>query len=230
MVNTLSSKVKNEDSDFFKKAIELILYGQFDKAYRMICKRNSEMPFPPGLNCDWAGWWQRGIGENWLHISARSIDTSSNSLITAASIYSLYSGIPSRDVASMLINAYDINYPLDELRKKLRYEESKLSSDVNFSSYEESGIEKYQFLASLDKRTCSICGHLDGKIFLVEDHRVGINCPPMHEGCRCTTVSTIKPEYNDDMTRFARDSEGKGIKVPQSMSWEEWKNQYLTKD
>ena len=40
-------------------------------------------------------------------------------------------------------------------------------------------IKKYEFLATLDSRTCSVCGKLDGKVFELSEAKVGINYPPL---------------------------------------------------
>ncbi|MBA4697794.1 MAG: minor capsid protein [Ruminococcus sp.] len=219
-----------EQLHFFTKTLGLILDNKFDVAYKQICKRNSEMLIPPGLNCDWEKRYKRGITENWLRVSAQSMRNTTNPMVTAASIYSIYSGVSSRDVADMLISVSDTYYSSDEIRQEIRYVGSELSSDLNFISYEECGIKKYRYLASLDEHTCPICGHLDGKIFFVNERERGVNCPPMHDGCRCTTISVVDKNLIDKMQRFARDSNGRGIKVPGSMNWREWRNRYLTKE
>lgn len=90
------------------------------------------------------------------------------------------------------------------------------------------GVEKYLILATLDSKTCSICGELDRKIFQTNDAIIGLNFPPFHQGCRCTTV----PYYGDkdltEMTRVARDPEtGKSYEVPGDMTYKEWKEKYL---
>ncbi len=95
-------------------------------------------------------------------------------------------------------------------------------------TYEDLNIEKYEFLATLDKRTCKDCGKLDGKVFNLKDAITGLNYPPLHPNDRCTTV----PYYEDDEddTRFARDENGKRIEVPANMTYEEWAKKYIDKD
>lgn len=56
-------------------------------------------------------------------------------------------------------------------------------------AYEELGIEQYKYLATLDERTCESCSPLDNKIFKVSEAVGGVNLPPMHPHCRCTTTS-----------------------------------------
>ena len=95
-------------------------------------------------------------------------------------------------------------------------------------TYEDLNIEKYEFLATLDKRTCKDCGKLDGKVFNLKDAITGLNYPPLHPNDRCTTV----PYYEDDEddTRFARNKDGKRIEVPANMTYEEWAKKYIDKD
>ena len=38
-------------------------------------------------------------------------------------------------------------------------------------SYEELDIEKYRFIATLDKRTCMHCAKLDNQVFNVKDRQ-----------------------------------------------------------
>ncbi len=88
-------------------------------------------------------------------------------------------------------------------------------------SYEEVGIEKYQYVAALAENTCDTCEGLDGETFDVKDARPGDNYPPMHANCRCTTImASFTPA-----TRIARDPEtGKNYKVDGNMTFNEWKN------
>ena len=50
----------------------------------------------------------------------------------------------------------------------VRTEASRAYNAAELHSYEETEIEKYAFLATLDSRTCVVCGRLDGKVFSVE--------------------------------------------------------------
>lgn len=92
------------------------------------------------------------------------------------------------------------------------------------SEYKRDGVPKYEILATLDSRTCEICGNQDGKTFLVSDAQIGINFPPFHHDCRCTTVPYYDDTPTEDLTRVARDPEtGKTYDVPADMTYPEWK-------
>lgn len=99
-------------------------------------------------------------------------------------------------------------------------------SDID--CYEQDGVEKYQILSALDSKTCGICGELDSKIFLVKNAVIGVNFPPFHSGCRCTTVPHYDDSPENGLTRIARDPKtGKSIYVPGSMTYKEYKEKYL---
>ncbi|RGC26107.1 hypothetical protein DWX41_19610 [Hungatella hathewayi] len=225
IVNESYDKIEEKNYGFFKQVINLIMQKEFDAAYRMACKRNAEMPVPPGINCDWSKRYRKGITDSLLNKSTRLMEMSDYPLISAAALHILYSSDSNRDAAYMLNEVFAMQ--VDE--EDIRYEYSKLTTNISMSSYQNiSG--NYQFLAILDERTCPICGELDGKIFPIKDRKIGFNCPPMHKGCRCTTISTIGLEYGVNMRRSALDSNGMRIKVPSTMNWSEWRSQYMDKD
>lgn len=85
----------------------------------------------------------------------------------------------------------------------------------DFRCYAAAGVEQYEFMAGLDEQTCEICGRLDGQIFSVADAKEGVNCPPMHEGCRCTTVQY---DPNEEM-----DFINSGLKMPKRTTYQQWK-------
>ncbi len=67
---------------------------------------------------------------------------------------------------------------------------------------------------------------MDGMIFPRAQLKQGISQPPFHPNCRCTTVP-----YDEDWDykgqRIAKDKEGKYYYVPENMSYEEWKKEFV---
>lgn len=106
-------------------------------------------------------------------------------------------------------------------------EHSYFMSESTAKAYEELEVEMYQYSSALDKRTCESCGALDGEIFKLVDRTVGVNASPLHPLCRCTELPYVEDNLS---TRFARDEKGKGIEVPASMTFNEWKKIYKIKD
>ncbi len=107
----------------------------------------------------------------------------------------------------------------------IRTETTYSCNQAELASYEELDIEKYEFVATLDTRTSPICQKMDGKIFKTEDAKAGINLPAMHPNCRSTTIPYFaegRPQF-----RTARDKDGKRIKVPADMKYDEWYKKYI---
>lgn len=102
-------------------------------------------------------------------------------------------------------------------------EHSYFMGEATAKAYEEMNVDKYQFLATLDNRTSEICQKLDGKVFDLKDRVVGVNASPMHPRCRSCEIPHIEGDYS---TRFARDSKGKRIEIPSSMTYKEWAKIY----
>ena len=105
----------------------------------------------------------------------------------------------------------------------MQTEHSYFMGESTAKAYNELGVKKYQFLATLDKRTSEICQSLDGKVFDLKDRVVGVNASPMHVHCRSCEIPYIEDDYS---TRFARDSKGKRIEIDSSMTYKEWAKIY----
>lgn len=91
--------------------------------------------------------------------------------------------------------------------------------------YQELEIDKYRFIATLDEKTCSICGGLDGQVFDIKDKIIGVNAPVMHPLCRCTTTPYVEDFIKSE--RIYRDKHKNVGYVDNSMTFEEWKNKFL---
>ena len=96
----------------------------------------------------------------------------------------------------------------------IRTESSRIHNDADKNAYEAAGVEWYEFMATNQESTCEHCGELDGQTFKLEEAKTGINYPPIHPRCRCTTV-----EYDPDEWR---DWDAVGQPMPQRMTYKEW--------
>ena len=114
----------------------------------------------------------------------------------------------------------DVNF--SNAKRLIRTESNYILSEATQRLYENVGLEKYQFLATLDFRTSEICQSLDGKIFNVKDRQIGLNCNPMHPNCRSTTIPYLEEYQDEGDTRLARDMDGKNYKVPANMNYRAW--------
>ena len=91
-------------------------------------------------------------------------------------------------------------------------EMSRVQTEAQKLSYERNGFTQYQFLAL--STACSDCLAINGKVFEVKKMQPGLNAPPMHPICHCSTAA-----YMDDKEYDAwLDSYGE-----HHLSFEEWK-------
>lgn len=112
-------------------------------------------------------------------------------------------------------------------RRLVRTESCHIANEMDMKAYEESGIDTYVFVATLDLRTSAICASLDGKRFKVKDQQPGVNAPPMHPWCRSTTICDISDEELSHMKRRSKNPvTGKSELVPANMTYEEWHKKY----
>ena len=115
-----------------------------------------------------------------------------------------------------------MNTPRYSAEAIIRTEGSSVAAQADIHVYKQSGIETYEFMATLDSRTSEICQSLDGMHFNVKDAQAGVNLPPMHVNCRSTTLPDVDmTSYNE--TRLAKDSSGQYTVVPKQ-TYRQWKS------
>jgi SPP1 gp7 family putative phage head morphogenesis protein len=90
------------------------------------------------------------------------------------------------------------------------------ASDGRTTAYKEKGIEKQRWLATLDDRTCAICGARDGKAYDIDDSPA----QPAHTRCRCVYT----PDVDTEARRGALVGEdvNKAYTVKPGTTYEKW--------
>lgn len=108
----------------------------------------------------------------------------------------------------------------DSLSKLYQDTFSLICSGRDLFKYKRNKVQQYSFMACLDEKTCSVCGMLDMQILNVDEARIGVNYPPMHSGCRCTTNAY----YGDGLPnmRRAQNLVTGESELIESISWSEW--------
>ena len=67
-----------------------------------------------------------------------------------------------------------------------RTESTRVAAEGVINNYQNKGVEKVRFLASISDRTCTICESLNGQIFEINESRGVI---PIHTMCRCSFIA-----------------------------------------
>ena len=203
-----------EYHEYVSSVTNLIMESKLDEAYKIICKKNAESPLPHGLNFDWEKAYYQGLDSICKKVYMQFIHNALDIKNTALAIFLNASG------ESLYPLSQKLNLsPEQELN--IHYINSLISNEIDMQNYLFYGIDSYTFLSSLYTKTCPICGSLDGKVFHVAERKAGINYPPMHKGCRCTT--TAYDTNRDHTTRYAVNPKtGKTGQIPY-MTYTEWK-------
>ena len=96
-----------------------------------------------------------------------------------------------------------------------------IAEQATYDFYRDEGLKEYEYLATLEAKTCSICGGLDGKHFKVSEAKPGVNYPLIHPYCRCTTIP-YRPDLPPLETRWERDPKtGKG-RIVNYQTYDQW--------
>lgn len=212
LIENSYDKFKTDSNTFRYKMLCLIEDGHLNEAYRSICKWRAEAPVPAGIGCDWQQRYYDGIPADQEALYNRLLRTSDNLHATSLAIYCDISGESFDKLHTQYESCSDSHYF------------KTLQTERNFNSYENCGIEKYRFLATLDEQTCPICGKLDGQTFCIKDKKIGVNCPPMHKGCRCTTVAAFDNYL--PLARAARNPITRRSEMIPYVTYSEWIKQY----
>lgn len=101
-------------------------------------------------------------------------------------------------------------------------ESAHVAEEASQTSYKETGVDRYLWLAVFETHTCDQCADLDEQSFLVDDPKSPHPVVDTHPNCRCTTVPDLA--YAPAITtRWQRDPvTGKG-KVVEIEEYKKWK-------
>ncbi len=109
----------------------------------------------------------------------------------------------------------------------IRTETTYFTNESEQQTYEECGIKKYIFVATLDTRTSPQCRAHDNKVYNVSQRQTGVNVPPLHTYCRSTTAAYFGKETMENLTRRARDPDTGKTYVIKNMNYNEWYQKYV---
>ena len=141
-------------------------------------------------------------------------------------LMSLMTGRDTRETAQAIAERFNVGQ--NDARRLVRTESAFFHNQMELLSYKEADIEKYIFVAVLDKRTSRICQEHDNKVYDKDKAVPGVNCPPMHPWCRSTTVAYDEDADYSKLKRRARNPKTNKVEyVPADMTYKEWYSKYV---
>lgn len=84
---------------------------------------------------------------------------------------------------------FDIDYKTASIL--VNTENAKKQTKDTLLRYKQYEITHYEFFADTDEQTCDKCAALDGKKIKIINAKIGVNAPPMHNGCRCCILPVV---------------------------------------
>ena len=91
----------------------------------------------------------------------------------------------------------------------------RVQTEAQMQSFKRNGFDEYTFLAL--GTACEECRRIDGHHFKVEKANAGVNMPPMHPHCRCSTSAYMDDEDYEAWLNSYKDH---------GLTWDEWKKNY----
>ena len=144
-------------------------------------------------------------------------------------LISLMTGRDTRETAQAIAERFNVGQ--NDARRLVRTESAFFHNQMELLSYEEADIEKYIFVAVLDKRTSRICQEHDNQVYDRDKATPGVNFPPMHPWCRSTTVAYDEDADYSKLKRRARNPKTNKVEyVPADMTYKEWYSKYVAED
>ena len=164
------------------------------------------------------------LNENWSgkHYSKRiwgNTDILANSLSELLG-GALLSGQSIEKTSKQIRDRFDVSKYYAE--RLIRTETNHFNNEADAMAYEEMGIDKYVFVATLDNRTSPMCQDMDGQIFNYKDRETGVNYPPLHPNCRSKTRGYLGEEAEKNLQRRARNPITGKTELVDNISYKEW--------
>lgn len=140
------------------------------------------------------------INENWSGGGSFSENIWSNKekLIKALDetvIKGMATGRSFDDMAKELAKKMNTGY--NNAARLIMTESARMDNMSLLDTYKRMGVQKLEFVATLDMKTSEICRAMDGTIIDIENAKIGLNVPPLHPYCR----SVIAPVMDEEIDK-----------------------------
>jgi SPP1 gp7 family putative phage head morphogenesis protein len=94
------------------------------------------------------------------------------------------------------------NVKQSDAERLMQTELARVQVEAQKKSYIENGLEEYEYIACGGSDVCDVCKVLDGKHFKIKDMMPGLNAPPMHPRCHCSTAPSVDRKDYDEWLNY----------------------------
>ena len=100
----------------------------------------------------------------------------------------------------------------------MRTEMARVQTEAQKQSYDRNGVEYFEFVTN--SGCCDVCKAMNGKVYPVGKLTPGLNAPPLHPHCRCSTAPWVDSEEYEAWLSYLE--QGGTTKT-----WDAFKEQYI---
>ena len=131
-----------------------------------------------------------------------------------------------RTVTEMAVSLSNImNRSFNDSHRLVRTETINYMNRSALRGYVDAGINKVQWWAAEDERTCEICGANHGKIYDIKKAPI----LPCHPGCRCTWIPVVDDDFDAENLDIPKFANKESHKTPIKRNDKEAVEQYINK-
>ena len=94
------------------------------------------------------------------------------------------------------------NVKQSDAERLMQTELARVQVEAQKKSYIENGLEEYEYIACGGSDVCDVCKALDGKHFKIKNMMPGLNAPPMHPRCHCSTAPSVDRKDYDEWLNY----------------------------
>lgn len=108
-----------------------------------------------------------------------------------------------KTVTEMAVNLHNfMGMGFNDCHRLVRTETMHYLNESSKKGYKDAGVQKVQFCAAEDERTCEVCGAMHKKVYPIDEAPI----LPLHPNCRCTWLPVLEEKKNSVVK-----SSGRGI-------------------
>jgi hypothetical protein len=185
-----------KDIDFEDDCLSLLKQNDYNGAYKLVCERENMKPLKRGVNVDWERKLKQGIPSNTQNLYQNLANTAIPDIpfeaLEAAKRTCIFCHMLGKRPDHQLFNRlthHQYSAEATNYLKIVEYEFTKIKSSQEIIDLQDSYPNRYyEVLLSDDELVCESCMKFNKKRIPVSKAKVGVNYPPFHQDCSCTTV------------------------------------------
>ena len=189
-----------KDIEFEDECLALIEKSDYYGAYKLVCERESKKPLKRGINIDWERELKRGLPPHTRNLYVKLEDIPipeiPSEALKAAKMTVIFCHMLRVVPNPKLFNRITRNrYQNDAtvFLNRIEHEFLKLQADQEIVELKaQFPNQRYEILLAQDELVCGTCLKFSKKRLPISKAKVGVNFPPFHQGCRCTTIISFR--------------------------------------